>query len=1374
MSKVFKAVGNAVSSVVKGVVKAVTSVVKAVVNVVSSVISFVTQPFMGMLGGMPDVPSAGQEAERQQGVLVQTTGSNVSVPVVYGYRKVGGTVVFAETGAANNKYLYVAYVFSEGVVEGLREVFIDDWQLPVELTASLNSGQLVNVNKDRYNGRVQLQWWPGVYFNNVASSPVGSTVKSGIFAEAPSFKDTMDFNGLAVMFARYEWKEIKTQADADSNPFSGNIPQLQVGMLGRRVASLLVDAEQFTYDSAPVRYSTNPAEILLDYLRNPRYGKGLVNDDIDWTTWKRAARKCNQTVTYLRTDANITGPILTTNFVLDTGQTIMSNVKTMLMGFRAYMPYVQGKYKLRIEDAGNEYDILSGSAVIYQTFTKDDIVGNITYTGIDRSAKYNVVAVSYVDPDNKFSVQQVIYPETEEERQIYVNLDGGRENKLEATFPTLTNYAMAKDMARLLFNKSRRQETCSLTVSSKALELEPGDNIRIQSNILNFGTDPWRIVSFKVNDNMTVELNCVRNPDDIYPHVRVGEEDIVEPPYIPKGSIIYYPGSSNLPLVGLVPPTNAVYPSDFISVPTNPGATNPEGNGGGGVGGGTEDAGPIPPVEEPPVTPPVVVPPTNNTPVAPPPPPPFDAVLTLQRTIYTKSDDNSGIFTLVFTQPSAGLYDYSIFWWRINTYSKWNEIKLETKPGAGGEITVSVGPLPRLGLSYEYYIRSYATDNRASTKVVKGSFRAVENQSKAGEFIGSGSAGAVSVTEGWTVPSSQVPTEPWYDDEIAEFALKPKLVGGVPQSTRRISLIMTQIIYTGNAKVNDLLEGVFVYYKYKDDTYWNREELIFPAGYYAGKQVSWDLTGDFGARIYPITGVDAIYSATIFQQYDFIIRLKYRDGTTAKKQIIGLKAPVEINGLGQYDYIAVGSSPYASVSVRNTDIPAGYQIPLLSQQDPTLVYNTAQDLLPNFYRIRAASQESRLTFIFNPPTNNKFRGYRIRYREVIPGADPDFKTVDITTPPGIDGLINYSFTGDYRHSTKYEWMISVLYKPTVGDITDATNCFYCRAAIPFGVPSSDELLNNYFNFETKDSKVTLGDISAAFPAPATIIPQKWLKKQLIKQSSSDTKFVAVNSKGAAADARLDASNQLRLNSWYQLQFQAPNQTFTSLVVYRRVFDSVGVTRTAVTASTAKYFGLGAWEKITIARGDLTHLGSGVYTVNLRGPISPDLFEPKYQVAGFGTRTLYNESYGPPPNKYPYKSASPYLEYVYPYYGLGNNPGGLTAKAEFLFVLDDSGEGAKGLRLTEFNTDIDGFSNNFRTEVDGLQTANIPRDNYVNVADYNTFDAGFSRNINEALTNIPLAALASENWGRFFPRYNSTWTGFLSNYYLANPDGFTVY
>ena len=203
MSKVFKAVGNAVSSVVKGVVKAVTSVVKAVVNVVSSVISFIAQPFMGLLGGMPNMPDAGSEAQRQEGVLVQKQGSNSNIPVVYGYRKVAGVVSFAETGATNNKYLYVAYVFSEGLVEGLREVYIDDWLLPVAQVANLNAGQLVTINADKYKDRVQMRWYPGAYFANPRSSTVGSQVKGDIFAEAPSFTPDMVYNGLAVLFVKH-------------------------------------------------------------------------------------------------------------------------------------------------------------------------------------------------------------------------------------------------------------------------------------------------------------------------------------------------------------------------------------------------------------------------------------------------------------------------------------------------------------------------------------------------------------------------------------------------------------------------------------------------------------------------------------------------------------------------------------------------------------------------------------------------------------------------------------------------------------------------------------------------------------------------------------------------------------------------------------------------------------------------------------------------------------------------------------------------------------------------------------------------------------------------------------------------------------------
>jgi len=95
-------VKKAVKSVVKAVTKVVKTVVKAVVDVASSIVNFVTQPFAGLFG-TPDIPSADQAAAQEQGVLVQKQGSNLNIPVIYGYRKAGGIVTYAETGSADNK-----------------------------------------------------------------------------------------------------------------------------------------------------------------------------------------------------------------------------------------------------------------------------------------------------------------------------------------------------------------------------------------------------------------------------------------------------------------------------------------------------------------------------------------------------------------------------------------------------------------------------------------------------------------------------------------------------------------------------------------------------------------------------------------------------------------------------------------------------------------------------------------------------------------------------------------------------------------------------------------------------------------------------------------------------------------------------------------------------------------------------------------------------------------------------------------------------------------------------------------------------------------------------------------------------------------------
>jgi hypothetical protein len=1377
MSKVFKAVGNAVSSVVKAVVNVVSSVVKAVVNVVASVVNFVAQPFMGLLGGMPDIPSAQAEAARQQGVLIQRQGSDQQVPVVYGYRKVGGIVTFAETGSTNNRYLYVVYVFAEGTVEGLREVFIDDWQLPVDLTANLNAGQLVTVNTDRYKDRVKMIWNPGVYYTNPASSQVGTYLKNNLFGEAPSFTNQMNFNGLAALAVRYEWREIKTQADADNNPFTGSIPQVQVSMLGKRVAPINSQTTGFSYDSAPVRYSTNPAECLLDYLRNPRYGKGIFNEDIDLDSWIKTTNKCNTIVNYV-TGQSYAGPILTCNFVLDTSQTILANTKTLLMGFRAYMPYVQGKYKLRIEDAGNELDILSGVAQVVMTATTKpypknqftgnvaDIVGDITYTGIDKSNKYTSVVVNYVDPDQKWSPQQVVWPETEEERQVYILKDGGRENKQEATFPTITNYAIAKDMAKLLFLKSRRQETLSITVTSEGMELEPGDNIRVEGNILNFNTGslivPWRVVSVKLNDNMTVSLGLVRNPDDIYPHARYNEEDTVDPVYVPKGSDIYYPSSVNRTApIGLVPPNQAPFPP---VVPPN-----------------------LPPsVPPPPYVPPQIyvppggtpitpTPPADPTPVPVEPPKPFTAFLTLKSSKATLITGNTYSYNLVFTQPNDGLYSYSLFYWRLNKFSAWQEIRLATIPGVGGDIPVSF--TCTFG-DFDFYVRSYASDGRASNRVIQGrvSLRQNSNELNPGLTNIATVIQVQTVTDGWTVPASEIDPNPRYNDIISDFAIIPQTSGGLPLVRRKVYVRFTQLTDAINQTPNNLIKGIRVYYKNSADTYYAFEDKFFDdiTGYSPYNQTEYNLNGDFGAR----------YGGN--SRYDFVVKLLYKDGGNATKYIRPGQANVEVNNVLQYTgFIIYGTNPYANANVTNVDIPAGWSIQTVDQapQGP----KAGSEIVPSIKSIRPLGYtENKISWTFEKPQSTKFMGFLIRFREVVPGTDPGYTTVEVGATLREASLDIYKelIDGGFRLNTFYDWVITAQYwDPITASTLESDNSLVCRANVPVNVGLVyTELMNNIFNFRQENTKTALNALDAPFAAVPTPQPKTWIKRQ-VKQSDPYGSIQYGGTLISAGSGIIDAyalktSNvvtAIKLGAYYKLTFTTPNDTFDNITVYRRLYNQTAAAGTQ--ANVAKYSGLGAWEKIEIPRTSMTK-ANGVYTLNLRGPLHPNLFDPYYQQTGFSTRTLYQSHYGPDGN-WPNTGGS-VINSVYPYWGVGNTNFSVitnTSWVEFLLAIKDVGVlSTQALRLTDFNTSP--VSPTYRYETDGFISGNVSNQNVVTLADYNNFVAGYKRNLNEAITNVPLNKLvlpdSPNQWNLLGTPYragtlSSTWIN------LSGPEsGDTVY
>lgn len=1092
---------KAVTNVVKSVVKAVVNVVKAVVNVVADVISFVAQPFMGLLGGMPDIPSAQAEAERQQGVLVQRTGSVVNIPVVYGYRKVGGAVTFAETGSTNNQYLWVAYVFSEGPCEGLREIFIDDNQLPETIVASLNAGQTVDITTGKYANRVKLQFYHGAYYSNPSSSPIGT---SSICKDAPSWKSSMTYNGLCVLFARFEWKEVKTQEDADNNPFGGNIPELQVTLLGRKVSSLTItDPSSQSYGTGE-RYSTNPAEILLDYMRNPRYGKGLTNADIDWTSWKKAAQKCNQTVTYVT--SGIQGPILTCNYVLDTGQSIFANTKNLLMGFRAYMPYVQGKYKLKIEDAGNDDDILSGVATIVLTavadpYAKDqytgnvaDIVGDITYTGIERSSKYNQVSITYVDPDKKWANEQVVFPEDEASRQVYIAEDGGRENKLDATFPTLTNYAIAKDMARLLFNKSRFQETCSLTITAEGLELEPGDNIRIQARKLNFGTTPWRVVSIKYNSNMTVDLGCVRNPDNIYPHARFNEEDIVVPVYVPKGSTIYYPSVIQSVPVGLVPPKNGVIPvppeeiEDPIVTPppTDPG--NPEDPTDETPGGGNPDT---PPINTPPPAPPVE-------------PQPLDAVIDVTNVSYTYED---GVYyaTLEFKQPVANYAGLVLYYKRnISTEQYYRSQDDSTVPGLNNTARVRLGPITNSPYQVVATVK-YSTGER-STKSVRFYIQPTGGAANPSETITETGSLDIRVVE---------PGEFRRDTNITVVAFQPvtEEVSGQPGVYKPVD--PRQAYITVKQELSEPenwdIVGMKIYYKPSSDTYWYEKDITFDSSYFPGKQTQqpgnvyghrflFDGEG-LGNIDWPYTdNSPGVIGAGTTDDFDFIFQWKFSDGTTGTRQTRYTRVNVETDLFGEFGTPASPRNIWYGVSGVKED-KGSFNFTTRDMAPPGAIaeaINTKFGLV-QWNRGGRSGDVGAFTWsisgtFYMPDASNRstWRGARIYWRSYQPGSNPEAvswtsRKVTESTSYYPAGQINYRPDFQIPDNQLFEIVVVPLVY-SGGNIVESNYSVYGFGKL-FSDTSNGTWTSQQIKTESLETWKALGQIKTSIPALSDTVVQ---------------------------------------------------------------------------------------------------------------------------------------------------------------------------------------------------------------------------------------------------------------------------------------------
>jgi len=470
----------------------------------------------------PDVPDFGTNdfEETERGILVNKQSNNACVPVIYGERLVGGTRVFIETSGTDNTYLYVALVLSEGEVNSIEQIRVDD--KVVTFDGALTHGTVREVASSDSNfykdstSHIQIQAFMGT----------DDQVASSVLTPLSSWGSNHRLRGICYLALRFKWNQ----------DVFGGIPVVQAKVKGKKIVTLASDLSEQT-----ASFSTNPAFCLLDYLRNERYGKGIATSSLNLQSFYDASQVCVTQVTPFSGGSDIN--LFDCNAVVDTSKKVIDNVRDIIKGMRGYLPYVQGKYKLVIET--------TGTASV--SLTEDDIIGGYALASPTKNNKFNRVIVSFINPDRNFQVDEIQFPPIDDsglasadQHATMKTADGGFLLEHRADFRTITSPYQAEEMAEIILRRSRESLGLSINCGFKAYELHIGDIVNVTLSSLGFSSKAFRVLSMTFREDYTIDLNLVEYQASHYTFATKGQVSSTPSTTLPNPFNIQAPASLTL------------------------------------------------------------------------------------------------------------------------------------------------------------------------------------------------------------------------------------------------------------------------------------------------------------------------------------------------------------------------------------------------------------------------------------------------------------------------------------------------------------------------------------------------------------------------------------------------------------------------------------------------------------------------------------------------------------------------------------------------------------------------------------------------------------------------------------------------------------
>ena len=468
---------------VEDIIDFVEDVVDVIVDIVEDVI--------GWLNPIPEIPDFGDNNSDQiaKGVLVNKFSANAHIPVVYGTRKVGGNVVFLETSGTDNEFLYMAIVLSEGEINDITSIFVNDNLVTFDGDIADDTERSVDSSDANFfkapdadsSARSLITIRPHYGTDSQSACSLLSTLSS--------WTSNHRLRGLAYISLKFEW-----------NPDAfGSLPTVNAIVQGKKVYNPNLDStvtggsgSHRADTSSTWEYSDNPIYQLLDYMRNDRFGMGISNSyfDSDFADWQTAGDVCDTDITPFTGASTI--DLMDSHTVVDTSKKAIDIVKDFIRGSRSFLNFSAGKYKILVEGSGS-------------------------------AARYNRVIVNFTNPNKNYQSDTAQFPPVDEtglasadQHATMKTADGGLLLEGRFDFSMLTNPHQAQEMAEIILRRSRTSLDINIKADATALDLIIGDIVNVTHATPSFSSKPFRVQGMTLNVDHTVTLQCSEHQDSYY------------------------------------------------------------------------------------------------------------------------------------------------------------------------------------------------------------------------------------------------------------------------------------------------------------------------------------------------------------------------------------------------------------------------------------------------------------------------------------------------------------------------------------------------------------------------------------------------------------------------------------------------------------------------------------------------------------------------------------------------------------------------------------------------------------------------------------------------------------------------------------------